>query len=375
VGAIEFFDRQRREPDAELLATLKSLGGQIGQFVDRRRAEEALLDSEQLTRAMLDAALDGVVTIDEHGRILDFNPAAEQIFRAPRDGVVGLDMAEVIVPPALRERHRRGFARYLKTGESRLLDRRIEIVGMRSDGTEFPVELTITRINVLGPPRFTGYVRDITDRKRAEAELNASRARIVEAADAERRRIERNLHDGAQQQLVWIGYGLRRARAALEGDPAAAANALDEAIDGLAKAAADLRELARGIHPAVLTEGGLEPALTMLAERCSTPVTVEVPGDARFPEAVETAVYFLVAEALTNVARHSRATRADLRVRQVADRLVVELTDDGCGGADGAGSGSGLRGLEDRVSALGGTLAVHSPRGGGTTIRAELPCA
>jgi PAS domain S-box-containing protein len=374
LGAMEFFDREQREPDDELLVTMATLGGQIGQFVERRRAEEALLDSEQLTRAMLEAALDGVVTIDERGRIVDFNPAAERIFGRARAAVLGQDMAEAIIPPGLREQHRWGLARYLETGEARVLDRRIEIVGMHADGSEFPVELTITRIRVQGPPRFTGYLRDITDRKRTEAELRASRARIVEAADAERRRIERNLHDGAQQQLVWIGYGLRTARQALEHDPVAAAHALDEAMEGLASASEDLRELARGIHPALLTEGGLEPALTVLAERSTTPVLAEVAGDERFPEAVEIAVYFLVSEALTNVARHAEATRATLTVRRNGDGLLVELSDDGRGGAD-TGAGSGLRGLEDRISALGGSFAVQSPPGEGTVIRAAIPCA
>ena len=204
-------------------------------------------------------------------------------------------------------------------------------------------------------------------------ELHASRARIVAAADAERRRIERNLHDGAQQQLVWIGYGLRTARDALDRDPATAAKALDEAIEGLARAAEDLRELARGIHPVLLTEGGLEPALTMLAERCVTPVVLDVAADERCPEAVESAAYFLVSEALTNVARHAGAAQATLTVRRADRTLVVEVSDDGRGGAD-SGLGSGLRGLQDRISALGGSLIVESPPGHGTAIRAEIPC-
>ena len=205
-------------------------------------------------------------------------------------------------------------------------------------------------------------------------ELHASRARIVAAADAERRRIERDLHDGAQQQLVWIGYGLRTAREALDRDPGAAASALDEAIQGLARAAEDLRELARGIHPALLTEGGLEPALTMLAERCVTPVVLEIASDERYAEAVEIAAYFLVSEALTNVARHAGAAKAKLVVRRIDGTLRVEVTDDGCGGADSR-CGSGLRGLQDRISALGGSLMVKSPPGRGTVIRAEIPCA
>src|SRR5262249_9225847 len=159
-------------------------------------------------------------------------------------------------------------------------------------------------------------------------------------------------------QLVWIGYGLRTARDLLHRDLVAAASALDEAIHGLAGAAEDLRELARGIHPALLTEGGLEPALAVLTERCVTPVVLEIAGDERYPEAVETAAYFLVSEALTNIARHASATQAKLIVRRIDDTLIVEVTDDGRGGADSA-SGSGVRGLQDRISALGGSLMVN----------------
>src|SRR3954464_15593448 len=194
-GAMEFFTPEPRMPDDHLLETMASLGRQIGQFIDRADAHASMHDSEGRMRAILEAALDCVVTMDEHGCVVEFNPAAERTFGYAREDVLGLEMAELIVPPDLRESHRRGLQRYLDTGSAVVLNRRIEIVGMRSDGVEFPVELAITRIQVPGAPMFTGYLRDITERKRTEQELRASRARIVEAADTERRRIERNLHD------------------------------------------------------------------------------------------------------------------------------------------------------------------------------------
>jgi signal transduction histidine kinase len=242
------------------------------------------------------------------------------------------------------------------------------IAATRTSDEKFPED---TESRLVG---FAELVATAISNAVTREELQASRARIVAAADAERRRIERDLHDGAQQQLVWIGYGLRTARDLLHRDPASAASALDEAIHGLGQAAEDLRELARGIHPALLTEDGLEPALAVLAERCVTPVALEVAGEQRYPEAVEIAAYFLVSEALTNVARHACATQAKLTVRRIDDTLIVEVTDDGRGGADSA-SGSGLRGLQDRISALGGSLMVKSPPGRGTVIRAEIPCA
>jgi len=374
VAVVELFDTTPREPDVELLRTLTALGDQMGLAIQRRRAEEAAHVGDQRHRAMLEAALDAVIAIDHRGRILDFNPAAERTFGYDADAVIGEDMAELIVPPSLRTRHRAGLARYLVTGVGPVLDRRVEITGMRSDGSEFPVELTITRIDVPGPPTFTGYLRDITERKRQEAELKASRARMMQAGDEARRRLERDLHDGAQQRLVGLALDLRLARSRMESQPEEAARLLDEATDELAAATSELRELARGIHPAVLTEGGLEPALRTLVARSSVPTVLTVPVADRPAPPVEVTAYFTVAEALTNVARYAGATEAEVEVTFDDGTLIVEVRDDGRGGAD-AGQGTGLRRLADRVAALDGRLNVHSPAGAGTIIRAEIPCA
>ena len=153
---------------------------------------------------MLASSLDAVVTIDATGRVLTFNPAAEQTFGYTSAEACGRDIATLIIPPSLRDRHYQALARHLESGERTILGRRVELTGMRSDGSEFPVELTVTRVPLDGPPVFTAYLRDITERKHAENELRASRARVIESGDRERRRIERNLHDGAQQRLVAI---------------------------------------------------------------------------------------------------------------------------------------------------------------------------
>ena len=369
LAVIEFFSREPRRPDADLLATMASLGSQIGQFLERRRAER---EAGQLKRAMLEAALDCMITIDDGERILDFNRAAERTFGYRAEDVLGQDMAELIVPPRLRDQHREGFRRYLDTGEARILGRRLEITGMHADGTEFPVELAITRIDLPGRPRFVGYLRDISERKEAEAELLASRRRIIEAADAARRRLERDLHDGAQQQLVNLVLTLRLARAKLD-DDSPAVELVDEALAGVTEATSDLRELARGIHPAVLSDGGLEPALNGLIHRSKVPVELIDAPTERLPERVEAAAYFVVAEALTNVARYSEARKAEVRAARDNGDLVVEVRDDGRGGATLA-RGSGLRGLADRISALGGRFEVISPAGEGTVIRARIPC-
>jgi signal transduction histidine kinase len=205
-------------------------------------------------------------------------------------------------------------------------------------------------------------------------ELRASRARIVRAGDDERRRLERDLHDGAQQQLVSLALNLRLASAKLDSDPVAARELLEETARELGEATTELRELARGLHPAVLSDRGLLPALEALAGRAPLPVDLVAPNDERLPAAVESASYFVVAEALTNVARYANASRAEVRVSRANGRVEVEIRDDGDGGADPA-AGSGLRGLADRVSALDGRLEVVSPQGRGTVVRAVIPCA
>ena len=223
LGVVEFYTGEARELDSELLEMMATLGDQIGQAVERRRDAEHLRAARTRHEAMLEVALDAVISIDETGHVLEFNPAAERIFGYPASEAVGQDMAELIVPPELRERHRAGFARYLETREPAVLDQRLELTGMRADGSTFPVELTITRIELPDQGGFAGYVRDITDRKEAEAEMRASRARIVEAADDARQKLERDLHDGAQQRLVELGLQLRMARAKVDANPTEAA--------------------------------------------------------------------------------------------------------------------------------------------------------
>jgi PAS domain S-box-containing protein len=543
IAAMEFIATQRRDPDAHLLDTMTSLGGRIGQCVERWRAEDRLRESEARKSAILNAAFDCIIPMDAAGHVVEVNAATERTFGYTADEMVGRELAELIIPLDLREPHRRGVERYVTTGEARMVGHPVELPAMRADGSTFPVEIAITRPEIDGPPLFTGYVRDVTERKRGEhalrslaaeqaalrrvattvaseadqervfavvteevgrllgahtsnmirfepdgsaivmggwstgdvrnvpvgthvaldgptvaarilrsgrperadsydgmtgttvellrdlgfrssvgapiklggrlwgavmvstveetpfpegseqriadfadlvalalanaearRELAASRARIVEAGDAERRRLERNLHDGAQQRLVAIALGLRMCEVKLaNGDPEAG-ELLRNAKAELADALEELRELARGIHPAILTDRGLGPALEMLASRASIPVEVAATFEGRLPPRVEAAAYYIVAEALTNASKHARASRVRVDVGRTGERALVEVADDGEGGADQA-RGSGLRGLRDRVEALGGELTIASPTGAGTTLTARLPIA
>jgi PAS domain S-box-containing protein len=537
LSVMEFFAIQQRAIDDELLATMTSLGSQIGQSIERCRATQALTESDARKTAILNASFDCIITMDGDGCIVEVNEATESTFGYTAEQMIGQELAELMIPPGLRDEHRRGLRRYMETGASRIVGHPVDLIAMRADGSQFPVELAVTRPDLPGAPLFCGYLRDVTERRDNERSLQrmadeqaalrrvatavaaevepdrlfglvaeevgraldarianilrfngdgtalilaawndgadtlpvgttipldgetiapriwrtgrparydsldgltgelvdalrergisaavgapvslagtlwgaviisstgvafppgaeqhvanfadlaaqalanaqtreqlaASRARIVEAGDAERRRLERNLHDGAQQRLIATSLSVRlAARRAQDAD---LRGILDGAGDELAHALEELRELARGLHPAILSDHGLVAAVEALAQRAPLPVEVEIRLEHRLPEQVEAAAYYVVAEALANVAKYAKASRARVRVHRAHGLALVEVADDGVGGADERG-GSGLRGLVDRVEALGGRLSLASPVDAGTTVRAELP--
>jgi PAS domain S-box-containing protein len=337
----------------------------------------------QRLQALIDSSPLALVEFGLDTRIRLWNPAAERIFGWSAEEMLGrggLPMA----PPSKRAESEELFAR-VRAGES-LND--YETVRQRKDGTLVAVSIAAAPVRE-GSGRVIGNMvayTDITERKAQEAEVHrlnaelharlddlaASRARIVTAGDVERRRLERNLHDGAQQRLVALSLALRLALAKIDSDPAAAQAVLAEAGEELALALEELRELARGLHPAVLTDRGLPAAVETLAGRAPLPVEIGEIPDERLPEPVEAAAYYLIAEAVTNVTKYARASTVRVQVAESDGGVVVEVSDDGIGGADPA-AGSGLRGLADRVEALGGSLEVSSPVGSGTCLRAQIP--
>jgi PAS domain S-box-containing protein len=242
---------------------------------------------------------------------------------------------------------------------------------LTSDGEVVDVSWSCTELPMIeSGPVYLICGTDITERKRHEAEVRISRSRIVAAGDDARRRLERNLHDGAQARLVALLLTLRAARARAAGDREQE-RLLDGLIEELNAALQELRELARGIHPVLLSKRGLPAAIRQIAERAPLPVTLDVTAE-RFPEHLEATAYYLVAEALTNVAKYAGASSASVRVAASDGCLSVEVRDDGAGGADPA-EGSGLRGLADRLAALDGTFEVESAKGAGTAVRACIP--
>ncbi|WP_233526361.1 sensor histidine kinase [Actinomadura spongiicola] len=242
------------------------------------------------------------------------------------------------------------------------------------------VAMYVTRVMAIGHSAFAGLMlgpspaqKENVELRRRTEHLRASRARGVDAAEFERRRIERDLHDGAQQRLLAVAMDIGRARAKLEDDPEGARALIEQAHAGTKEAISELRDLARGIYPAILTDRGLDPALSGLAGRAPVPVEVDVDLPERPPAAVESIAYFIVAESLANIAKYARATRASVRVVREDRWVVVEVIDNGVGGAVARSEG-GLAGLADRAATIDGMLIVDSPPGGPTIIRADLPC-
>jgi PAS domain S-box-containing protein len=272
---------------------------------------------------------------------------------------------------------------FVAPGESADVKRRLlneddgvehETAFRRADGSDAIVAWIKRRVtDSEGRPCIFFSGIDVTARRHEQEQLRASRARIVEAADAARYQIERDLHDGAQQRLVSLSLALHSARKALkDGRMSAAAQQLRAVDSELEQALEELRDLARGIHPAILTDRGLPDALETLAVRSPVPVEIERAPQERLSPQVEAAVYYVVAEALTNVAKYARARVASVRVTREGRYVLAEIEDDGVGGADAA-NGSGLRGLADRVEALDGELSIESPKGGPTLLRAKIP--
>jgi len=336
-------------------------------ITERKRREEEIRAGEERLRAAIDGAPAAIVEIGLDNRVRLWNPAAERAFGWRVDEVIGEVVP--IVPPELQDEFEELLAR-IREGHAYT---GFETVRMRRDGSRVEVAISAAPIRDSAGvvSAHMAVFTDISERKRHEEELRASRARIVAAGDDARRKLERNLHDGAQQRLVALSVSLRLAESRLAEDPARAAGMLAAARGELTHALEDLRELARGIHPAILTDRGLEPAIEALVARTPVPVELEVSSES-LPAAVEAASYYVVAEALTNVVKYAGATAARVRIARNDGCVVIEVSDDGAGGADPA-QGSGLRGLSDRVAALDGTLSVASPDGGGTAVRAEIP--
>ena len=333
---------------------------------ERQRAEKALQESEARKSAILHAALDAIVTIDHEARIVEFNLAAETMFGYSRTEAVGRVYADLILPPAAREPQRRGLAHYLATGEGPLIGQRIETVAQRKDGSAFPVEIAITRIPSDGPPAFTGFIRDLTEQKRAESALRDIRA-------AERRRIARDLHDVVLQDLVYALQGLQisQARAHDAGGGFALGNettALRRAVQGLRNAIYDLRGGDAHEQDVIwLVELLIEMNRQMSPQmHVALSVEGEVP---KLPGPVSVELSRIVHEALVNGRRHAKARHMRVTLGSDGHTFWAEIADDGRGFEPQATlAGVGLAAMRERALALGGEVEIRSAFGEGTRV-------
>jgi signal transduction histidine kinase len=368
VETIEYtldFDHETRHYEGRIVASGEDeVVLIVRDFTSRFRREQALRDSEAHNRALVDAMPDLMFRIGRDGIYRAFKADDPEKLIARPTEIVGRSLHDLL-PAEVADRIMDAAHRAFEDWTMQAVEYQLEL-----DGSTRDFEGRIVRVD---DEQFLLIVRDFTERKAAEAELQASRARIVQAGDEARRRLERNLHDGAQQRLVAVSIAIRLANAKVEADPKAASELLTSASDELGLALEELRELARGIHPAILTDRGLGAALEALAGRSPVPVELDPPAE-RLPGPVEAAAYYVVSEALANVAKYAQASQVRISVAQRNGAAVVEVVDDGVGGADPA-SGSGLRGLADRVEALGGRLRVESPVAEGTRVEAEIPIA
>ena len=360
-------------------------------ITSRKQAEAELKESELRGTAIVRAALDCIITIDSHGTIIEFNPAAEKTFGYLREHVIGRDVAATIIPPAMRGDHHRGLKRYLATGEGSYLGRRVEVTAIRSDGSEFPVELTITPVKLRDQTIFTAYLRDITRQKWAEQELRrftdemqAVSRRLVEMQEIERRALANELHDLVGQKLTALGINLN----VVQLESAASmttrsAERLQESLNLVSDTVESIRDVMIALRPAVLDDYGLAPALrsyaAQFAKHTGVAVTVIEDGTARRLQANAEATLFRIAqEALTNVARYARVERATVTMRTLPGSTRLTIVDDGCGFDPSTAHrtardhGWGLMIMKERAAALGAELIVESAPGRGTRIAVTL---
>jgi PAS domain S-box-containing protein len=370
-----------------------SEGGRRRSYIDlagetpRRLVDEAeLREIEARKAAMLESAIDAVVAIDHRGLITEFNPTAERVFGYSRAEVIGRPMSDLMVPPSLRERHRRAFARYLATGESTILGRPVEITAMRADGTEFPVELAVARIDLPGPPTFTAYIRDISHRKRRERALQDSldrrrqlEALLIHAQESERKRIAWDLHDDSIQVMTAVAFRLRAFRRRVAEDPGLA-DQLDELEGVVGEAIRRLRGLLFELRPLVLDREGLAPALRQHLETLGREgILGSLESRLRTEPSPETRalLYRLAQEALTNVVKHARAERVDVLLEERGEGVALRVRDDGAGFSPERQPPRpghlGLVAMRERAEIFGGWCRVQSAPGAGTTVDVWVP--
>jgi PAS domain S-box-containing protein len=366
--------------------------GSIQDITARKQAEQALLESEARKGAIFNSALDAIITIDSEGRVIELNSSAEKTFQYRRHEVLGRELAEVIVPPPLRGNFRRALAQYLSTGQETVIGKRVEMTAWRADGRELPVEVAVTRVDLDGRLLFTGVVRDITDRKRAEKQLRDSREQLRALAaylqsvrEEERTRIAREVHDelgqtltGLKMDLAWLDKKMLEAGATE--DLQQAEEKLKELPGRVDEIIGTVRKIATELRPPVLDDLGLEAAIEWQIQEFEKRTGIRCRVDSRLHHQLDperaTAVFRIFQETLTNVLRHAEATRVNVTLREEGNKFILEVQDNGRGmsGRELSGTKSlGLLGMRERATMLDGEVSIIGRQGKGTTVGVCIP--
>ena len=382
-GAIRWI-QDRAFPIRDASGKIYRVVGIADDITKRKQAWDALGESEARKRAIMHAALDGIITIDNQGRMIELNAAAEKIFAHHRTKLIGENVMEVI-PPSFRPWFQSGLANCFAGEKGPAQGSRIEMPALRADGSRFSAEFTITRIKLAGRPMFTLYIRDITQHKRAEAELRAFPQRIIKAQEAERSRIAQELHDGINQLIASVKMRLSKVESSLPELKPAAREILARCDRLLVKVLEENRRIAHNLRPTDLDNLGLAAACNSFCNEIQSRTSLEVQcrvnaPATRLPPVTELHLFRIMQEAVTNIEKHAQAKVVKLQMKSEGDWMVFKIQDDGCGfdtknsrARKAKGHGLGLTNMRERALSLGGTYDLKSTPGKGTTIIVRVP--
>jgi PAS domain S-box-containing protein len=352
---------------------------------DLKRAEDARRQIEEQHRIVVETATEAVVSIDGNGKILFVNPATTKIFGYESSELIGQPLT-MLMPEFMREPHRAGLERYLATGQRRINWKGTDLIGLHKNGEEFPIEVSFGEARKEGRSIFTGFIRDITDRKRAEEEVRRLSGHLLRLQDEERRRIARDLHDSTGQDLVALATTLSQLHASIPSSGRKLRKLASECLALAEQCIREVRTLSYLLHPPMLDEAGLEDAFRHyvkgFAERTGIAVELEIsPRLERMKPGVELALFRVVQESLTNIQRHSGSLQAKIRIERDPRKITLEISDKGRGipgnlrrqnGKSSFGLGVGIPSMHERVKIIGGQLDIESSSSG-TTVRATIP--
>ena len=379
VAVLEFFSDAASLPDEDLENLMVQVGMILGSAFERKKAEDILLQSEERHRVLAETASDAIVTINERGDIVYVNPSTVKMFGHATSELIGRKVT-MLMPESFRHLHNRSFARHVQTGRRYMNWDRVELTARHSSGTEFPIELSLAESNVAGRKFFTGIIRDVTERKNAEAELHTLSAQLLRSQDEERRKIARELHDSVGQLLAAISMNIGVVQSQSRNLDARGARAVAENAQLVRQVSDEIRTLSHLLHPPLLEIAGLDSALRWyvdgFSERSKIRVALEIPANfERLEQEKELAIFRIVQECLTNIHRHSGSDSATIAIRNEDGRLTVQIQDRGKGipkEKQPQVTTVGFAGMRERLRELGGALTIQSDETG-TLVRAAFP--